>query len=183
MRSEQIDVLKAVCAFLIVCIHAPFPGVVGEYFTALTRVAVPIFFMITVFFYVDVVGRGRRIAKIKKIFCLSVKANVIFLIWKVVYNLAKGRQVAVEGRIQTRSYDNNEGKKVYVTEVIANNVEFLGSGSSTNNDVQQNNPFNNAAPYEPTPFEQMPTESTSVSDDPFANFGEKIDISDNDLPF
>ena len=97
--------------------------------------------------------------------------------------LAKGRQVAVEGRIQTRSYDNNEGKKVYVTEVIANNVEFLGSGSSTNNDVQQNNPFNNAAPYEPTPFEQMPTESTSVSDDPFANFGEKIDISDNDLPF
>ena len=98
--------------------------------------------------------------------------------------LAKGRQVAVEGRIQTRSYDNNEGKKVYVTEVIANNVEFLGSSSgSTNNEVQQNNPFNNAIPYEPTPFEQMPTESTSVSDDPFANFREKIDISDNDLPF
>ena len=98
--------------------------------------------------------------------------------------LAKGRQVAVEGRIQTRSYDNNEGKKVYVTEVIANNVEFLGSSSgSTNNEVQQNNPFNNAIPYEPTPFEQMPTESSSVSDDPFANFGEKIDISDNDLPF
>ena len=96
----------------------------------------------------------------------------------------KGNQIAVEGRIQTRSYDNNEGKKVYVTEVIANNVEFLGSSSgNTNNEVQQNNPFNNAIPYEPTPFEQMPTESTSVSDDPFANFGEKIDISDNDLPF
>ena len=47
--------------------------------------------------------------------------------------LAKGRQVAVEGRIQTRSYDNNEGKRVYVTEVVANNVEFLGSGSGNNN--------------------------------------------------
>lgn len=94
-RAEQIDVLKAVCAFLIVCIHAPFPGAVGEYFTALTRVAVPIFFMITGFFYADVVGRGRRVAQIKKIFSLNVKANVIFLIWKVVYNLAKGRQALI----------------------------------------------------------------------------------------
>ena len=103
-------------------------------------------------------------------------------VWdKQAENVAK---YLAKGRIQTRSYDNNEGKKVYVTEVIANNVEFLGSSSgSTNNEVQQNNPFNNAIPYEPTPFEQMPTESTSVSDDPFANFGEKIDISDNDLPF
>jgi single-strand DNA-binding protein len=43
--------------------------------------------------------------------------------------LAKGRQVAVEGRIQTRSYDNNEGKRTYVTEVVASNVEFLGNSS------------------------------------------------------
>ena len=43
--------------------------------------------------------------------------------------LAKGRQVYVEGRIQTRSYDDKEGVKRYMTEVIANDVQFLGSGN------------------------------------------------------
>jgi single-strand DNA-binding protein len=40
---------------------------------------------------------------------------------------AKGKQVAIEGRISTRNYSNAEGKKVYVTEVVANNVTFLGT--------------------------------------------------------
>lgn len=40
--------------------------------------------------------------------------------------LRKGRQAAVEGRIQVRSYDNKEGKRVYVTEVVAEHVQFLG---------------------------------------------------------
>jgi single-strand DNA-binding protein len=40
--------------------------------------------------------------------------------------LSKGRQVYVEGRIQTRSYDDKEGNKRYITEVIANDVQFLG---------------------------------------------------------
>jgi single-strand DNA-binding protein len=42
--------------------------------------------------------------------------------------LAKGRQVYVEGRIQTRSYDDKEGNKRYITEIIANDVQFLGGG-------------------------------------------------------
>lgn len=46
--------------------------------------------------------------------------------------LAKGRQVAVHGRIQTGSYTNREGQKVYTTDVVANNVEFLGSANSEN---------------------------------------------------
>ena len=91
--------------------------------------------------------------------------------------LAKGRQVAVEGRIQTRSYDNNEGKKTYVTEVVANNVEFLGSASD--NSRQQSvsdNPFDTDMPIDNV-------ETASVDNDPFAAFGEKVEISDNDLPF
>lgn len=44
--------------------------------------------------------------------------------------LAKGRQTAVEGRLQIRSYDGNDGKKRYVTEVIADRVEFIGSTSA-----------------------------------------------------
>jgi single-strand DNA-binding protein len=39
--------------------------------------------------------------------------------------LSKGSLVGVEGRIQTRNYENKEGRKVYVTEVVADRVEFL----------------------------------------------------------
>lgn len=53
--------------------------------------------------------------------------------------LAKGRQVAVQGRIQTGSYTNREGQKVYTTDVVANNVEFLGSANSENS---RSNGFN-----------------------------------------
>jgi len=41
--------------------------------------------------------------------------------------LSKGSKVAVEGRIQVSSYDNKEGQKVYKTEIVADNVEFLNS--------------------------------------------------------
>ena len=95
--------------------------------------------------------------------------------------MAKGRQVAVEGRIQTRNYDDKDGKKVYVTEVIATNVQFLdskGSGSDSSvSNTQPSNSFN----FNQSPIQDAPT--TSVEDDPFAAFGEKINVSDNDLPF
>ena len=44
--------------------------------------------------------------------------------------LIKGSQVAVDGRIQTRNYDDDNGKKHYVTEIVAENVQFLGSKKS-----------------------------------------------------
>lgn len=43
--------------------------------------------------------------------------------------LEKGRQIGVEGRLQTGSYTNKDGVKIYTTEVIANRVEFLGGSS------------------------------------------------------
>lgn len=43
--------------------------------------------------------------------------------------LSKGNKAAVEGRIQTGSYTNKEGQKVYTTEVVASNVEFLSPKS------------------------------------------------------
>ena len=91
--------------------------------------------------------------------------------------LSKGRQIAVEGRIQTRNYDNNEGKRTYVTEVIASNVEFLGSA----NDNRSNNTMDS---FNDNPFDVEPVmETTSVDNDPFASFGEKVEISDSELPF
>ena len=49
--------------------------------------------------------------------------------------LAKGRQVAIHGRIQTGSYKNREGETVYTTDVVADRVEFLGG-----NNQQQSQP-------------------------------------------
>ena len=90
--------------------------------------------------------------------------------------LTQGSQVAIEGRIQTRNYDGQDGKKVYVTEVVADNVQFLGSkGGATT-------AFNDTTtPYD---FAQEPAkETTDVSSDPFADFGSSIEISDDELPF
>lgn len=49
--------------------------------------------------------------------------------------LQKGRQVLIEGRIQIRSYDTQNGNKRYVTEVIAQEVEFVGSNTKNNTSV------------------------------------------------
>ena len=45
--------------------------------------------------------------------------------------LSKGSQVGVQGRMQTRSYETQNGDKRYITEVVANNVEFLGTSGKT----------------------------------------------------
>ncbi len=50
--------------------------------------------------------------------------------------LSKGRQVAVQGRIQTGSYKNREGVTVYTTDVVADRVEFLGGGQGGQNGGQ-----------------------------------------------
>ncbi len=84
----------------------------------------------------------------------------------------KGSQIGITGRIQTRNYENQQGQRVYVTEVVAEHVDLLDSkndnqsnfqnlqGQNTNNNYQnQNNSYN-------------------------SNFNaQPMDISDSDLPF
>lgn len=59
----------------------------------------------------------------------------------------KGQQIALEGRIQTRSYDNKEGKKVYVTEVIAENVYFADSKKGTTTSTEFTTVEDNTLPF------------------------------------
>ena len=92
-RADNIDILKAICAFLIVCIHVPFPGRTGTYFTTLTRVAVPVFFMITGYFYSDTVARHKEKQQIKKILCLAVEANILFFVWNVILNILRKESI------------------------------------------------------------------------------------------
>ncbi|MDD3821946.1 MAG: single-stranded DNA-binding protein [Bacilli bacterium] len=88
--------------------------------------------------------------------------------------LSQGSLVAVEGRIQTRSYDAQDGTKRYVTEVIADNVQFLESKQQAQARNKANNDYD---------FKEEEPETTNVENDPFADFGSDIEISDDELPF
>ena len=105
------------------------------------------------------------------------------VVWdKLAENLAKyqkkGNQIAVEGRIQTRNYDGNDGKKVYVTEIFVSNISFLDSkGNSTSvNNLEE--PPVKAGSITGEQVDSIPTEN-----DPFAAFGDSIEVNDSDLPF
>lgn len=96
--------------------------------------------------------------------------------------LRKGRLTAVEGRIQVRNYENNEGKRVYVTEVIADNVRFLESnreGGSGGGGQREESQFGGGAGN----ASRSSSSSRSNQNDPFSDDGKPIDISDDDLPF
>jgi single-strand DNA-binding protein len=89
--------------------------------------------------------------------------------------ISKGSLVAVEGRIQTRSYDAQDGTKRYVTEVVADNIQFLETKKQSQLRDQNSNSYDfNQEAEQPT---------TNVDSDPFANFGSNVEISDDELPF
>lgn len=82
--------------------------------------------------------------------------------------LFKGSLAGVDGRIQSRSYENNEGKRVFVTEVIADSVQFLEPKGN-------NNQQNVSKGQQTGTNKQQPR-----NDNPFAN---GADISEDSLPF
>jgi single-strand DNA-binding protein len=79
----------------------------------------------------------------------------------------KGSQIAVEGRVSVRNYENKEGKKVYVTEIVTNNIMFL----DTKKEGQ-------ASEVSPSNFEKG---NTSIQDEAFADFGNQIELSEEDI--
>ena len=86
------------------------------------------------------------------------------VVWrKAAENLAnyqkKGNRIGVDGRIQTRSFENQEGKRIFVTEVVAENIQFLEPKSSNSKPQSQ----------------QQNNQPQQV--------GEPVDLSDDDLPF
>lgn len=87
----------------------------------------------------------------------------------------KGSLIGVTGSIQTRNYENQQGQRIYVTEVLAQKLAFLetqknGSGDTQSN--QQTNTHNDNS-------NQNWQGNTSQN----SNYGQNIDISDDDLPF
>jgi single-strand DNA-binding protein len=117
--------------------------------------------------------------------------------------LKKGSLAGVDGRIQTRNYEGQDGKRVYVTEVLAESVQFLEPKGSSGGGGRSDNDHLGTPPREPQANSygsgnqnQRPNQtqnsnqthnsnkqgSTRVDEDPFAGNGQ-IDISDDDLPF
>ena len=84
--------------------------------------------------------------------------------------LSKGRQAAVEGRIQTRSYENNEGRRIYVTEIVAENVTFIGGGNGGQGQHSSGGQGGSRS-------------GGSFNDNPFADDQRPISFDDSDLPF
>ena len=87
------------------------------------------------------------------------------VVWKkTAENLAnfthKGSLVAIDGRIQTRNYENQNGQKVYITEIVVEQFALLEPRQD--NQVQQ-------------------TQQNNMS--PFDNPSDQVDITDDDLPF
>lgn len=102
----------------------------------------------------------------------------------------KGSLVGVTGRIQTRNYTNNEGRKVYITEVLCENFQMLEPKSVTEARSKQNHENNNQGQSNNNQSAASASNQTSASgnyhnfdEDPFENNGDSIDISDDDLPF
>ncbi|MDT0886623.1 single-stranded DNA-binding protein [Staphylococcus pseudintermedius] len=81
--------------------------------------------------------------------------------------LSKGNLAGVDGRLQSRSYENQEGRRIFVTEVICDSVQFL---ESKNNNQSNNQP-------------QQQRGQVPAQDNPFTNANNPIDIDDEDLPF
>lgn len=128
------------------------------------------------------------------------------VIWrKAAENFAnfthKGSLVGIDGRIQTRNYENQQGQRVYVTEVVVENFSLLEPKSNNNNNSSNNNYANNQ-PQGNAPTSNQPNNfsngnnnnnkpsapssnqgSNKKDDDPFADNSQSIDISDDDLPF
>lgn len=66
--------------------------------------------------------------------------------------LAKGRQVYLEGRLQTRSWETPEGQKRYTTEIVASTVQFLGGGASEGRSNTTSSNDNYSQDFAPEPF-------------------------------
>lgn len=114
--------------------------------------------------------------------------------------MRKGSLIGVDGRIQTSSFEGQDGKMVYMTEVLAESIQFLeprSGGSQQRNQsggYQQNDPYQHQAPAQQQyaapqqqqqssqQFQQAPP-AQQQANTPLESDGERIDIADDDLPF
>ncbi len=94
-RVIGIDILRVICSFLVVCIHVSTKTGVGKNVEAIARVAVPIFLMITGFFYNGVEKSNRVNKQIKKVFKYVVLTNILYFVWQIIVNAASNGNISL----------------------------------------------------------------------------------------
>ncbi len=116
-------------------------------------------------------------------FCLAVNRNytnengereadfISCVAWReraelICRTLKKGSHIALEGHIQTGHYDDKDGKRIYTTDVITDNITFLDSKKDSRPEPEYTGPVE----------QEEETES-----DPFADFGQQVEVDDNYL--
>ncbi|MGO9095395.1 MAG: single-stranded DNA-binding protein [Bryobacteraceae bacterium] len=107
---------------------------------------------------------------------------VLWRMENVATYLTKGVQVYIEGRLQTRNYEDKDGKKVYFTEVIGDNVILLGGrGADVAAASEEGAPARPAsAPRGP---QRVPSAAPAPAPAPAPEEGPGDIVSDDDLPF
>ena len=93
----------------------------------------------------------------------------------------KGSKIGVEGRIQTRNYDDKNGKKIYVTEVLANKITFLEPIKNDTSEFHKeaiNNQASNKSRLESNSESDMYAQSLTEEAEKYS-----LELSDDDLPF
>ena len=86
----------------------------------------------------------------------------------------KGSLIGIQGRIQTRNYENSEGKRIYVTEVVAESFTFLESKKQSDSNGSSN---------QSTTYQGNGNNRTQAQNDPFLNSGQEVSIDDFEMPF
>ena len=90
--------------------------------------------------------------------------------------LAKGRQVFVDGRIQTRKWQDKQGQDHYTTEIVANNVQFIGGRDSAMGGGASGG-------YSQQQQQQPDTGSKNNAEIDMSSIGEPVSFDDDDIPF
>lgn len=93
--------------------------------------------------------------------------------------LNKGSLVAIEGRIQTGSFDDRDGNRRYTTEIVADTVQFLETRAQR--EAASSNSMNEPVSYDYQNDNGGFTNSVNIEEDPFADFGDTVSIDDNFL--
>lgn len=99
--------------------------------------------------------------------------------------LSKGKLAGIVGRLQTRSYDNKEGQKVYVTEVVCDNVQFLEPKDSQNgsNSYQNGTSYQKGNNYNQNNQNVQQGQNKAKYDQQNNPFNNGSNFNDDDLPF
>lgn len=89
-RYDGFDILKCLAALSIICIHAPFAGEFGKYVTAVARFGVPVFLMITGYFFSSTINNNREFKQIKKVLFLILGSNILYFVFSLALATTKG---------------------------------------------------------------------------------------------